>query len=130
MNRSKGLFSGSINREFALPLLLAGVLGGACAFLMIPERSEQIAVQKLEERAQLLANTLGVAAEIISVPGNLQRVVASAGADPGVLEILVAAGSPNRIVASSQFRFLDKPLSAIPAEEYAEDLLKAMRTRK
>ena len=124
-----GAATGSLMRKMLLPLLLAGAAGAVAAIWMTERRTEQQLAEQLRQRAELAANMLNYAAEVISRPGELQRIVTAIGADRDILDIVVAGGHPARVLASTKGVWLGKPLAELPAGEVADDLREAIRKR-
>ena len=119
----------SLKSKILLPLLLAGAVLCLLVLWGIYLVFQDSLTDKLRQRAELVANMVNYAAESISRAGELQRIITAIGADKDVLEIVVVAGNPPRVIASTEFIWLRKPLTALPKEEVADDLLKTIQTR-
>lgn len=117
----------SLKRKLLLPLLLVGVVIAILAVWGIQRQARKQLETQLQQRAELIAHLVNYAAESISRPGELQRIVAAIGADPDVLAIVVAGGEPARVLASSRTAWLGKLLAELPGEEFGDDLRKAIR---
>ena len=113
----------SLKSKLLLPLLLAGTVLCLVVLWSIHLTFQDSLTDKLRQRAELVANIVNYAAESISHRGELQRIVTAIGADKDVLEIVVVAGNPPRVIASTEFIWLKKPLTDLPKEEVADDLL-------
>ena len=88
----------SLTRKVLLPLLLIGGAVVTLAVWSIEHESREQLEQQLQQRAELLAGLVNYAAASVSLPGELQRIVIAAGAEPDVLEIVVVGGRPSRVM--------------------------------
>lgn len=104
----------SLRRKLLLPLIFVGIIFTAGVILLAQIRFQQLLVEKLAVRAELLANTVNYAAEGLSRAGELQRIVTTLGAERDVNLILVIVGTqPARIVAANKTAFLGKTLDQV-----------------
>ncbi|MDD5215099.1 MAG: ATP-binding protein [Methylococcales bacterium] len=102
----------SLRQKLLLPLIFIGIVLAAGVIFFAHLRFEQLLVEKLAVRAELVANTVNYAAEGLSHEGELQRIVTSLGAEKEVNLILVVEGTtPARILASNKLIFVGKPLA-------------------
>ena len=101
----------SLRQKLLLPLIFIGIVLAVGAIFFAHLRFEQLLVEKLAVRAELVANTVNYAAEGLSREGELQRIVTSLGAEKEVNLIFVVEGTtPARILASNKLIFAGKPL--------------------
>ncbi len=119
----------SLRRKLLLPLLLAGCAVAVFAIWRIQLVAQHEMGEKLRERAELVAHLVNSAAEGISRPGELQRLVCDVGAEREILDIVVVGGRPTRVLASTKNAWLHKPLVDLPEVDMVEDLAKSIRTR-
>lgn len=68
---------------------------------------------RIEKRAELVARTVGYVTETVRDDADFQRIVHALGAEPLVREIVVAAGEPARVIASSRNAFVGQELADI-----------------
>jgi PAS domain S-box-containing protein len=118
----------SLRRKLLLPLALLAVTAAIAIVAGIRLRSQRQFTRELEQRGELVAHFVNYAAEIVSRPGELQRIVTALGADTDILEIVVAGDDPARVLATTETNWLGRPLAELPAEEVADDLVKAINT--
>jgi PAS domain S-box-containing protein len=108
----------SLRHKLLLPMILVGLALTAGVITFAYFRFEELLVEKLAIRAELLANTVNYAAEGLSRAGEMQRIVSALGAEKEVNLILVVAGTqPARIVASNKIAFLGKTLDCLSDNE-------------
>ena len=119
----------SLRSKLLLPLVLTGVAVAALALWGIQRQERQQMEAQLQLRAELIAHMVNYAAESVSRPVELQRIVAAIGADPDVIDIVVAGGEPVRVLASTRTGWFGKLLTDLPGAEFADDLRQAIRTR-
>jgi len=105
----------SLKSKILLPLLLAGTVLCLMVLWGIYLTFQDSLTDKLRQRAELVANMVSYAAESTSRAGELQRIVTAIGADKDVLEIIAVAGTPPRVIASTRFVWLGKPLTDLTA---------------
>ncbi len=127
MNGSWRAATGSLKRKIILPLLLLGTAGAVLAIVLTEQRAERQLAEQMHRRAELAANMVSYAAASVSHASELQRIVVAIGTEREILDVVVAAGHPARVVASTAWR--DHALSDLSAVDGAEDLGAAIRTR-
>jgi PAS domain S-box-containing protein len=111
------------------PILLVGVGATAVISVIAGSMSYEQFRHQLEERGKLIAHTINYAAESINRTGELQRIVSAIGAEHDVTLIVVVAGTPPRVIATTRNAWLDHPLSELPLADVAEDLNHVLTTR-
>jgi signal transduction histidine kinase/CheY-like chemotaxis protein len=121
---------GSLKRKLLLPLLATGALGATLALWAIHAIAEKQLLEKLRQRAELVAHTLNYAAESVSQANDLDRIVDAIGAEKEVSLIVVVGGSPARVLASTHDAWMGKTLAEIPVKDVAEELAAAIRMRQ
>jgi len=99
------------------------VVGVAGLSLEAERRLEQSMVR----RAEVLANLINYSAESVTHLADLRRFVQKAAAEPNVVAIVVAAGSPARVVASSRAAWHGRLVSEIGDAAIADDISTALR---
>jgi hypothetical protein len=108
----------SLRRKLLLPLIFVGIIFTAGVIFFAQIRFQQLLVEKLAVRAELLANTVNYAAEGLSRAGELQRIVTALGAERDVNLILVIVGTqPARIVAANKTALLSKTLDQVISQD-------------
>ncbi|MCE9609788.1 MAG: response regulator [Chthoniobacter sp.] len=112
----------SLRRKLLLPLLLLGAAVIALAVWGIQRESHRQLADKVQQRAALVANMVNYAAESMTRPGELQRLVTATGAEPDILEIVVVGGQPARVLASTKSARLGRELAELPGPDFADDL--------
>ncbi len=130
MNRVVFWVSRSLKRKLLLPLLLLGAALAAVTIWGIHVEFQKQMLERVRQRGELVANLVNYAAESVARPGELQRIVAAIGADEEVDLIVVVAGHPARVLASTRSVWLGKTLAELPVKEVGEDLEKAIQTRQ
>ncbi|MBI3774112.1 MAG: PAS domain S-box protein [Gammaproteobacteria bacterium] len=119
----------SLQHKLLLPLLLLSVVVAVIVLWSIYWAARYELADKLRQRAAFVADTLNSAAENISRRGELQQIVAAVGSEQDILDVVIVAGVPPRVIAATKTIWLDKWLSELPGEEVAGDLEKAIRLR-
>lgn len=120
------LGTGSLRRKLLAPAVLCGLALAGGSICYIQQRSRSRLESSLEARGRFVANVVNFAAESISTPSDLQRLVTRIGADPDVLEIVVAGGEPARVLASTHGSDVDTLLTDLPSAELGADLTRAI----
>ncbi len=121
--------SRSLERKLLLPLLVLAAVAATIAIGFTEQRAQQRLAEQMLRRAELAANMLNYAAESISRPGELQRIVTSVDAERDVLQIVIVGGDPVRVLASTRDAWRGKLLAELPHDEVAHELREAIRTR-
>jgi two-component system NtrC family sensor kinase len=91
-----------LHQRLGLPLLAAGVILALVAALASLLLFEAQVEQQLRQRAEDLATSITNAADSAEHAGQLRRFVAAAGTERDIDLILVASGSPLRVVAANR----------------------------
>jgi PAS domain S-box-containing protein len=130
MNSQAFSVARSLKRKLLLPLLLVGAALAAATVWGICAKSQKLLAEKLRLRAELVASAVIYAAESVSQPGELQRIVAAIGAEEAVSLIVVVGGRPARVLAATRTAWLGRALTALPVKAVAEDLAEAIQTRQ
>lgn len=121
----------SLSWQIMLPLTLLW-LGSGLVILLLSWRSGQAQLEnRLQERAQTILASVQMTAETVSRISDLRRVVMALGGEKGVHELLVVAGEPPVILASTQVQQQAQPLMALAADNDARRVLgQVLRERK
>ncbi len=130
MNRQTFPVSRSLRRKLLLPLLLLGVVLAAATAWGIYAQFQNQMVGRVRMRAEMVAHAVNYAAESISTPGELQRLVTAIGAEEEVNQIVVVGGRPPRVLASTRSAWLGVALGELPAAGVAEGLAGAIQSRQ
>ena len=130
MNRQTFSVARSLKRKLLVPLLLIGAaLATATAWGIYAKFHNQL-VSRVRMRAETVANSVNYAAESVSRPGELQRIVTAIGPEEEVNLIVVAGGRPARVLGSTRNAWLGQALTELPATHVVEDLEQAIQTRR
>ena len=113
----------SLNGRIMLPLGLLWLLSGLVILLLSWHGSQVQLQNRLEERAQTILASVQMTAETVSRLSDLRRVVMALGAENGVHELLVVAGQPAQIIASTKATQQGLPLDQLPAQEESREIL-------
>ena len=102
-------------RRTVLPLLLAGAIIGGVVGLRVMSDARAREIEQREGRAE------SVLLEIQAVAGtsheaDLRRAIMMLGANPVIEEIVVVRGEPGVVTAASEFEWLGRSASALPAD--------------
>ncbi|MBP8184619.1 MAG: response regulator [Pseudomonas sp.] len=121
----------SLAWQIMLPLTLLW-LGSGLVILLLAWRSGQTQLDnRMQERAQTILASVQMTAETVSRVSDLRRVVLALGGEKGVHELLVVAGEPPVILASTQVQQQALALSALATDDEARHVLsKVLRERK
>src|SRR6187402_2601826 len=96
-------FSGySLKTKILLPLL--AVLIAALTYIALGHRgsSRKDLTMRLQERAEHISSLVHFIGGSAPKPAELQRLVSALGGEPEVRRVVVLAGKPMRVVASSE----------------------------
>src|SRR6266478_5124571 len=114
----------SLKKKILLPLL--GVLTAALALVAVQQTlsSRKALAVRLQQRAEHTASTIQSIAGSSTAPSELQHIVGALGGEPEVNLILVMAGEPARVVASSRPALPGKSLAELSddAEHFRQDM--------
>jgi PAS domain S-box-containing protein len=112
----------SLKKAILIPLL--GVLAAALAFMAIQHyfSFHDLLTKRLQERASRLADLVGFIAGSTGAPAELQHIVSAIGGESEVNMIVVLAGDPARVVASSRMSMLGKPVSELSQLDVKDDV--------
>jgi two-component system, sensor histidine kinase and response regulator len=113
----------SLSWQIMLPLTLLWLASGMVMLLLAWRSGAAQLESRLEERAQTILASVQITAETVSRVSDLRRVVLALGGEQGVHELLVAAGKPAVILASTQAQQQDLSLSALPTDNAARQVL-------
>jgi PAS domain S-box-containing protein len=121
--------SASLGRMFVVSLLVGGSMMAAVLGWAIRHQVDLELRQQAHVQAALIARTVNLAAETVPRKGALQRQVAAMGAEKNVELIVVAAGEPLRVIATTKGAWLGEFVDALPSTGLQEALLGTMATR-
>ncbi|MDQ3622577.1 MAG: response regulator [Verrucomicrobiota bacterium] len=120
----------SLKRKLLAPVLLISAAVAGLAVWGIHNTSRKQLVEKLRQRAELLAHTVNYAAENVSQESDLDRIVSAIGGEAEVSLVVVVAGIPARVLATTRKAWLGKTLEELPARDVVKDLQQTIRGRK
>lgn len=113
----------SLSRQIMLPLTLLWLASGV-VILLLSWRSGETQLQKrLEERAQIILSSVQISAETVSQISDLRRMVMSLGGERGVKSLLIVAGEPPTIIASTRAEQYMQRLTDLSATLEAKSIL-------
>ena len=121
-------FRNSLALKLILPLLLVALVAGGAEIWWAFHQEYQRLESELLHRAELLANSLTNGVENAS-PIERKRIVQTTGGERDVRHIVVVAGDPQKVVASTQNKWLGTPLDQLP-DEVRGDIREVIRSRK
>ena len=115
--------------------LLIPILGGIALMIAITAIGDywlgkNAMLKRFELRSEKVADAIIYASETVEDEGALHRFVSALAGQPEVKLIVVAGGSPPRIIASTRHDWRGKLLSELPYDHVVEDLLGAIETRR
>ncbi|MCJ8169612.1 hybrid sensor histidine kinase/response regulator [Atopomonas sediminilitoris] len=104
----------SLRSKILIPMVLLWSL--LCIFLvgLTNHRSETALRVQLEQRAQSLLDALQMGSETVERRYQLNRLVAALGNEPGINQLMLIAGSPASVFASTHALLRDVELSELP----------------
>lgn len=109
------------------PIMIGAILFSLGLLYALMQRQQ---FDFLQSKADMLATTIADVAENVGHLNELQRIVAAVGAEPGIDMIVIAAGTGRQVVASTQMKWLNRPLEDLPRDAVGEDLELALETKK
>ena len=116
----------SLSRKIMLPLTLLWLASGGVILLLSWRSGENQLEQRLEERAQIILSSVQITAETVSRISDLRRMVMSMGGKRGVNNLLIVAGEPPTIIASTHAEQNLQALDAFSDEYEAKFILKSV----
>lgn len=96
-----GPSSSSLTRRLLGPLLLVGLLCVGAGTWLTQRHLEEILREQMQARALALATAVVTAGEVSTTPVDFQRFVSAIGWERQVVLATVIAGSPPRVIAST-----------------------------
>ncbi|MCA9298365.1 MAG: hypothetical protein KDA28_04825, partial [Phycisphaerales bacterium] len=124
----RGLGTSPLGLKLLTPVALGCVAMVAAVSSSIDRLGGELAMDRLRQRAEIVARTVTYAAETVRSETDFQRLVSSIGSEEGVTVIVAIGGDPLHVVASTKHAWLGRSLESIPIEDYGEDLREAIRT--
>jgi len=109
------------------PIMIGAILVSLW-LLSVLLRSQQF--DFMQSKADMLATTIADVAENVGHLSELQRIVTAVGAEPGIEQIVIVAGTNRQVVASTQIKWLNRKLEDLPRATLGEDLEEALETKK
>ena len=120
--------SQSLARRVILPLVVVVLLMMGVGGTALWKLAQRDASLRLERQAETMARSINYAAETLHNDRELQRLVNAMGAEPDVNLIVVAAGNPPRVLASTRNDWIGLPVESLPRAGVGDDLTDAIRT--
>jgi len=119
----------SLRRQVLVPLLTTGLLLFLIVSWVGSQIYKQLLVDQLNSKARMLADTIHSAAGVMPHSSYLQRMVDATAADGDVASVIVVWGDPPRIIACTDRRWLDRPVSEVPDVAAVSPLLTTLHTQ-
>jgi PAS domain-containing protein len=121
----------SIGVKFALPLALLGVMLSVAIGVASHGRTlAQLHEAQHRDAANVVEVMETAFADSALSLATIERWAEVAARVQGVREVIVVAGSPPRVLATTDPALRGKLLSALPREEIGQDIVRAMRTNQ
>ncbi len=120
----------SVQRTVLLPLLWAVLAFVALGVALAYGLFNTILKQRVARQAETVLGSLHAIASSVESTTELQRAVSLLGAEPDVELIVVAGGSPRRILASTRQELLGRRLSGLSDLRLAKDLERAAASQQ
>jgi PAS domain S-box-containing protein len=121
--------SRSLRWRILLPLAGLTVIFAGIGFFLLRTLSVEDYCSEIAKRASTIADSIVYAAETASSFDDVQRFVAATGGSPDVGMILVAAGNPARIMASTRHEWIALPVAELPAAGIKKIIEKALQRK-
>ena len=120
----------SLRCRLLLPIALLAVTYTVGALLAPSIVGERVAYQRLRDRAVYITFAVISAGESASSQADLQTFVDSLGSGSALTEIVAVGGTPARVVASTNSRWINTPLTAIDDQHVVGSLQRALEKRE
>jgi diguanylate cyclase (GGDEF)-like protein/PAS domain S-box-containing protein len=131
MNRRGSCWSYGLRARILLPLVVIGLLLTTATALLVSRASARSCREHVAARAAAITHAICHLAETTADEGTLQRFVAAMAAEPQVKLVVVAAGDPPTVIASSRTDWLGLAVSQLPDSEHtSRDLSRAVQSRQ
>lgn len=118
-----------VRTKIVLPLVGLVLILSTAGIAMIRRAETRQQQRHLVDRAAAIAHAIAHVAETASDGGDLQRFLAAMATEPGVDLIVVAAGEPLEVVASTCRPWIGRPVSQLPNPEHTrDDLVRAVQS--
>lgn len=105
----------SLTVKLTVPVVAIVALVGIAASWQTSRVYTDTLRQESEKRGETIFRAIEYSASVTDTPG-LRRAVSALGADPEVAEIVVMAGRPARVVASTRNAWIGHPVGALPRD--------------
>ena len=105
----------SLRLKLLLPLLGLGMLVSLVMGYVVYAQVTHYLHRQVVARAQVLADAVNYAAESAADVASLQRFVTALGGERAIRVIVVTAGQPSRVVASTRLVWLVQTITALPS---------------
>lgn len=120
----------SLRRKILLPLLSIATVCLVLSGRLLHASFEGELIKSLIMQTERMTDAVAAVAETITQTGQLQRIVNALGAERRVQLIVVAAGEPLRVLASTHNAWNGRLVADLPWEEVGEDLTECVKTGK
>ncbi|QKJ65460.1 response regulator [Deefgea piscis] len=120
----------SLNFKLLFPLAFASILLATLAITVIYKTSKDQLKSKIEERGELMANTINYVAESITRQGELARIITALGAEEGVEIIIIVDSGSNKIIAATKQNLIGKNINDIDNEQLKKQLIEHADLKK
>ncbi len=119
----------SLRRKVLTPVVLLGIgvllLIFYGAFYVVNAQVQY----RLEDRANTISSALSSVSGHLDKLSDLQAVVCSMAAEPGIENVAVVAGNDGRVIASSESSWLGKRMEDLPDRRVADGMAAALRNK-
>jgi diguanylate cyclase (GGDEF)-like protein/PAS domain S-box-containing protein len=131
MNQQRSFWTLGLRARVILPLVLIGLLAVSAGAFIIYRTSERSAHDQILRRAEAINHAICHLAENTAEANSLQRFVVAMASEKDVKLIVVAAGEPLKVVASSKPEWLGLLTTALPDKAHTHaDLERAVQFKR
>lgn len=120
----------SLHLKLLVPMLCGGLFLAAIALQVTFRWADLVLEQRLQAHARLVANAVDHAAQALGHEEDLRRYVFAIGAEQDVNDIVLVAGDPPRVIASTTSARIGELLSSLPEGDGVAGLRAALLSRK
>ncbi|MBK9575462.1 MAG: response regulator [Fibrobacteres bacterium] len=114
----------SIRTRLLVPLAILGAALAVALFVFVFYFAYRSGHRQLDQQARMTSNIAAYASESFTKRGELQRLASALGADPEIRLVLVAAGEPLRVVASSRPGWIGSRVDSLPTDSATRESIR------
>jgi PAS domain S-box-containing protein len=118
------LAGASIRTRLLLPLAVLGMALAIALFVFVFSYSYRTGQRQLDDQSRMTSIIAAYASESFTKRGELQRLTTALGADPKIRLVLVVAGEPVRVVASSRRGWIGSRVDSLPADSATRESIR------